>query len=437
MESVMQISQAIYIVITHIFDKENLERRDLLKLLQLFGVCKELRNRIRKIKHFTISDWYFTGDELTEHIETYKYYYTCHKPIIEHALLKYNERIKSVIAFLNNLTELETLDASGTNDIDKILKYTRLPNLTKLTLQDTNYESRTNDIEKLLEHTTLTLDTNDLHEYKILDSHKRKTQPTQIGNIVLSFSKLTYLKFSHQPVSANELVFCLPNLLHLRTLNISYCNLEQCAKKLKDIFKLLTHLNYLDVSHNSDYTEDILLAITSLINLETLIYELNDIVSLSVAHMFCASLNALINLKTLSLKEIYIELECMHVLAENLNKQTLESLNLSNIEYYSDQRETFILWTRILTNMSNLTHLNLECNYLRLNDITSLITAFNNLTKLQKLNLSSNLIDVDSLSLLSYMITQLPKLTVNLYNNFFQQKDETEWRQFINPQIHF
>ena len=154
--------------------------------------------------------------------------------------------------------------------------------------------------------------------------------------------------------------------------------------------------------------------------------------------MFCVSLNALTNLKTLSLKEIYIELECMCVLAENLNKQTLESLNLSNVEYYSEQRETFILWTRILTNMSNLTHLNLEGNDLRLNDITSLITAFNNLTKLQKLNLSSNLIDVDSLSLLAYTITQLPDLRVlNLYNNYFQQKDETEWRQFINPQIHF
>lgn len=86
--------------------------------------------------------------------------------------------------------------------------------------------------------------------------------------------------------------------------------------------------------------------------------------------------------------------------------------------------------------MSNLTHLNLEDNDLTLNDITALITAFNNLTKLQKLNLSSNSIDVDSLPLLAQLIKHLPKLRVlNLYNNYFQQKDETEWMQFIEPRI--
>ena len=65
-----------------------------------------------------------------------------------------------------------------------------------------------------------------------------------------------------------------------------------------------------------------------------------------------------------------------------------------------------------------------------------MITSFNNLTKLQKLNLSSNSIDVDSLPLLAQLIKHLPRLRVlNLYNNYFQQEDPNEWMQFIEPRI--
>ena len=267
----------------------------------------------------------------------------------------------------------------------------------------------------------------------------------------------------------------MPNLLLLRTLNLSFCILEECAKNLKDIFKLLTQLNYLDISHhkikltssycnyNDESIADILSAITSLVSLETLVYELNNIVKISDALAFCMCLNALTKLKTLSLRQTHINNDCMHILAENLDKQiTLENLNLSKLQFYSKVKppetlsfslrekdkitfgkkqsffpnETFILWAHILKNMSNLTHLNLEDNDLTLNDITALITSFNNLTKLQKLNLSSNSIVVDSLPLLAQLIKHLPRLRVlNLYNNYFQQEDPNEWMQFIEPRI--
>jgi hypothetical protein len=384
----------------------------------LFSTCKELRDRIHNIKHFTICYWNFK--ENIEHIkekigycmsgDTILGYYN---PIREHSRSKYNDRVMSFIKFLNNLTELTTLNASGTIDIYKILEHTTLTNLRQLTLIDTE-----------------------------CDSHEENIPHKQIGNIVSSFSKITTFNFSHHYYNANALVFCLPNLLHLRTLHLSFCNLDQCAKNLKDIFKFLTQLNYLNLSqHNNECIVDILSAITSLVSLKTLVYELNNIVKISDAHAFCMCLNALTNLKTLSLKQTYIDIECMHILAENLDTQiTLEELNLSKLEFYSNVKpsKTFILWACILKNMSNLTHLNLEDNDLTLNDITALITAFNNLTKLQKLNLSSNSINIDSLPLLAYTIKQLPKLRVlNLYNNYFQEEDETEWRQFINPQIHF
>jgi hypothetical protein len=402
-----QIHEAIYITINHIFDKENLKEKRLLQLLLLFRTCKELRDRIYNIKHFTICDWYF--EENIDYHTSLGYY------------VSPNNLIRSFITFLNKLTLLTTLTANGTCDIYKILEHTTLSNLTSLTLKEAEY-----------------------------DSPEENTPPEQIRSIISSFSKITTLDFSHHYYNANALVFCLPNLLHLRSLNLSFCNLDQCAKNLKDIFKLLTQLNYLDISHhkhtltsschNNEFIVDILLAITSLVNLETLVYELNNIVKISDAHAFCICLNALTNLKHLSLQQTHINIECMHILAENLDKQiTLENLNLSKLEFYSKVKppETFILWACILKNMSNLTHLNLEDNDLTLNDITALITAFNNLTNLQKLNLSSNSIDVDSLPLLAYMIEQLPKLRVlNLYNNYFQEEDETEWMQFMEPRIH-
>ena len=432
------ISKAICIVINHIYDKEHLKETKLLKLLLLFGTCKELRDRIYNIKHFTIYDWYFT-----ENID-YRTALRFENPFRKQPYSKCNASIQSFIKFLNKLTLLTTLDASGTTDIYEILEHTTLTNLTKLTLKETEH-----------------------------NSPEKNTQHKQIGYIISSFPKITTLDFSHHYYIANAVVFCLPNLLHLRTLNLSFCILEECAKNLKDIFKLLTQLNYLDISHhnvkftasyyNNECIVDILSAITSLVSLETLVYELNNIVKISDALAFCMCLNALTKLKTLSLRQTHINIDCMHILAENLDKQiTLENLNLSKLEFYSKVKpretlsfslrekdkitfgekqsffpnETFILWTRILKKMSNLTHLNLEDNDLTLNDITALITAFNNLTKLQKLNLSSNSIDVDSLPLLAQLIKHLPKLRVlNLYNNYFQQKDETEWMQFIEPRI--
>jgi hypothetical protein len=53
-----QIHEAIYITINHNYDKENLKEKKLLQLLLLFRTCKELRDRIYNIKHFTICDWY-------------------------------------------------------------------------------------------------------------------------------------------------------------------------------------------------------------------------------------------------------------------------------------------------------------------------------------------------------------------------------------------
>lgn len=408
------ISQAICIVINHIYDKEHLKETKLLKLLLLFGTCKELRDRIYNIKHFTINDWYFT--ENIDYCTTLR----LDDPFREQPHSKCNTPIQSFIKFLNKLTQLTTLDASGTTDIYEILEHTTLTHLTKLTLKEAEH-----------------------------DSPEENTPHKQIGYIISSFSKITTLDFSHHKYNANALVFCLPNLLHLRTLNLSFCILEDCAKNLKDIFKLLTHLNYLDISHHkikltsSNYNDesiaDILSAITSLVSLETLVYELNNIVKISDALAFCMCLNALTKLKTLSLRQTHINNDCMHILAENLDKQiTLENLNLSKLEFYSKVKppETFILWALILKNMSNLTHLNLEDNDLTLNDITALITSFNNLTKLQKLNLSSNSIDVDSLPLLAQLIKHLPKLRVlNLYNNYFQQEDPNEWMQFIEPRI--